>query len=92
MKQVNRNEPHHKKTYLMTYVDSKGADPPAHPRSLSNTFIVHCLESIVHVVDMYEIARLQLASVVEQDGFSLTWSHTSEDRILMTWLKCYMQR
>ena len=30
----------------MPYVNNKGADQPAHPGSLINTFVVHCLDSI----------------------------------------------
>ena len=31
---------------LMTYVNNKGADQPAHPHSLISTFVVHCLDSM----------------------------------------------
>ena len=34
------------KTYFMPYVNNKGADQPAHPRSLISTFVVRCLDSI----------------------------------------------
>ena len=32
---INSHEPCHEKTCLMPYVNNKGADQPAHPRSLS---------------------------------------------------------
>ena len=64
----------------MPYANNKCADQPAHPRSLINTFIIRCLDNIVPVVAMYEIARLQRASVAEQAGLSLTWSYTADDR------------
>ena len=32
------------------YVNNKDADQPAHLRSLINTFIVHCLDSIIPVL------------------------------------------
>ena len=39
-------EPQYEKDLFMPYVNNKGADQPAHPRSLINTFIVHCLDGI----------------------------------------------
>ena len=41
----------------MPYVNNKGADQPAHPRSLISTFLVRCLDSI-SVVSIVEISRL----------------------------------
>ena len=32
---------------LMPYANNKGADQPAHPRSLISTFVVRCLDSII---------------------------------------------
>ena len=51
-------EPGHEKTYLMSYANHKGADQPAHPRSLISTFIVHCLDSILSLDSIAEISRL----------------------------------
>ena len=34
---------------LMPYVNNKDADQPAHPRSLISTFVVRCLDSMIHV-------------------------------------------
>ena len=51
-------EPHHEKTCYMPYANNKGADQPAHPRSLISTFVVGYLDSIIPVVAMYEISRL----------------------------------
>ena len=39
-----------------------------------------CLIPIISMVAISRIPRLLLASVAEQAGLSLTWSHTSEDR------------
>ena len=36
-----------KKMCLMSYANNKGADQPAHPRSLISTFVVRCLDSII---------------------------------------------
>ena len=48
--------------------------------SLISAFVVHCLDGIIPVLAIAEISRLELASVVEQAGLSLTWSQTPEDR------------
>ena len=39
-------EPRHVKTCLMTYANYKGADQPAHPRSLISTFLFAALSKI----------------------------------------------
>ena len=41
------NGPRHSKTCLMPYANNKGADQPAHPRSLISTFVVRCLDSVM---------------------------------------------
>ena len=38
--------PGHAKTYLKPYANNKGADQPAHPRSLISTSVVRCLDNI----------------------------------------------
>ena len=43
---------------FMTYANNKGADQPAHPRSLISTFVVRCLDSIMALVSISEISRL----------------------------------
>ena len=63
----------------MSYANNKGADQPAHPRSLISAFVVRCLNSIISVVSISEISSLQLASVAEQASLSLTWSKTPDD-------------
>ena len=67
------------KMCLMPYANNKGADQPAHPRSLISTFVVHCLDSIMPLVSIFEISKLQLFAVAEQTGLSHTWSNISED-------------
>ena len=69
----------HEKTCLMSYANNKGADQPAHPRSLISVFVVCCLDSIIYLDSIAEISRLWLASVAEQASLSLTWSETPED-------------
>ena len=41
-------EPGHEKMCLMSYANNKGADQPAHPRSLISAFVVRCLDSIIY--------------------------------------------
>ena len=47
----------HEKMCLMSYVNNKGADQPAHPRSLINAFVVHCLDSIISLDSMAEFFK-----------------------------------
>ena len=68
----------------MPYANNKGADQPAHPRSLISTFVVRCLDRIISLVSVLAISRLQLASVDEQSGLSLTWSKTPKTGFLVT--------
>ena len=76
---MNTCEPGHEKMCLMSYANNKGADQPAHPRSLISTFVVHCLDSVMSLSSVTKISSLMLASVAEQDSLSLTWSETPED-------------
>ena len=46
-----------KKICLMPYANNKGADQPAHPRSLISTFVVRCLDSIMSVDTMCKIFK-----------------------------------
>ena len=69
----------HEKTCLMYYANNKGADQPAHPRSLISTFVVRCRDTVISLVSVTKISSLMLASVAEQASLSLTWSGTPED-------------
>ena len=51
-------EPGHEKTCLMSYANNKGADQPAHPRSLISAFVVRCLDSLISLVSISEIPSL----------------------------------
>ena len=64
---------------LMSYANNKGADQPAHSRSLISAFVVCCLDSIISLDSLAKISRLQLASVAVQAGLCLAWSETPED-------------
>ena len=51
----------------MPYANNKGADQPAHQRSLVSTFVVRYLESITP-----QVSISRSVSVTEQAGLSLT--------------------
>ena len=51
-------DPGHAKMCLMPYANNKGADQPAHPRSLISAFIVRSLDSIIFLVSRSEIPRV----------------------------------
>ena len=69
--------PGHAKTCLMPYANNKGADQPAHPRSLISTFVVLCLDTMYTCyIQSFKI----LASFCSLAGwFDLTWSKIPED-------------
>ena len=50
--------PGHAKTCLMPYANNKGADQPAHPRSLISTFVVRCLDSRICILVISNVSRL----------------------------------
>ena len=56
-------QPDHEKMCLMPYANNKGADQPAHPRSLISAFVVRYLDNIISLDSIGKISRLQLASV-----------------------------
>ena len=73
------------------YANNKGADQPAHPRSLISTPVVRCLDSIIPLVSISEVSSLSLASVAEQTGLSITWSQTPKTGFLVTRLSLSLQ-
>ena len=73
---------------VLPYANNKGADHPAHLRSLISAFVVRYLDSIIPILAKSKISRLQLVSVVEQAGLSLTWSETPKTGFLVTRLMC----
>ena len=76
---------------VFPYANNKGADRPAHPRSLISTFVVQSLNSIIpiHVLAKSKISRLYLVSVTEQAGLCFTWSQPPKAGFLMTVLVYY---
>ena len=53
----NISETGHKKMCLTSYANNKGADQPAHPRSLISSFVIRCLDSIISIDSIAEISR-----------------------------------
>ena len=49
--------PGHAKICLMPCANNKGADQPAHPRSLISTFIVRCLDSSICILALSKVSR-----------------------------------
>ena len=47
--------PGHEKTRIMSYVNNKGADQPAHLGSLISTFVVCCLDHIISILAIYKL-------------------------------------
>ena len=66
---------------LMSYADNKGADQPAHLRSLIIAFVVRCLDGAMSLDSVTNTSSLMLASVAEQASLSPTWSETPEDTL-----------
>ena len=59
--------------------NNKGADQPAHPRSLISTIVVCCLDSMICILAISKVSRLQIASVAEQAGLNVTWLKIPKD-------------
>ena len=71
-----------KSVMVHVYANNKGADQPAHPRSLISAFVVRCLDRIIPLVSISEIPSLLAA----QAGLCLTWSQTPKTRRICNWL------
>ena len=50
MELQNICEPGHEKMCHMPYANNKGADQPAHPRSLISVFVVRCQDRMILLV------------------------------------------
>ena len=60
------------KNLFMPNANNKGADQPAHLRSLISAFVIRYQDSLLGMVAIGKILRLLLGSVDEQAGLSLT--------------------
>ena len=76
--------PQCEKTCLQGFANNKGADQPAHPRSLIIAFVIHILESIISRLAISEISTFLLVFVAEQTGLILTSSETLKTGFLAT--------
>ena len=75
---------------VLPFANNKGADQPAHPRSLISTFVVRCLDGRIPVLAKSKFSRLELVCVAEA-GLSLTWPQTPKTDFLVTRLICLQQ-
>ena len=64
------------KICLRRFTNNKGADQPAHTRSLISPFVIRFLESIVSKLATSKISIFSLISVDEQAGLNLTLLET----------------
>ena len=58
----------------LLHANIKGADQPAHIRSLISAFSICILESIISKFDTREISIFLLVPVAEQAGLGMAWS------------------
>ena len=63
----------------MAYANNKGADQPAHPRSLISTIVVRYLDSMICILALFKVPRFMFVSLAEQAGLNLTWSKIPKD-------------
>ena len=62
----------------MVFANNKGADQPAHPRSLISAFIIRLLERMISKLATSEILICWLVSIAEETPLSLTLSETQK--------------
>ena len=62
--------PRREKTCLRRFANNKGADQPAHLRSLVSVFVIRLLESIISRLATSEISIFYLVSIAEQAGLN----------------------
>ena len=67
--------PQREKTCIWGFANNKGADQPAHLRSLISAFVIRFLESIICKLATDDISFFQLVSVAET-GLKLALSDT----------------
>ena len=68
----------------MPYANNKGADQPAHQRSLTSAFVFRCLDRIIPLISLSEISSLYIAPEAKQAGLSLPWSQAPKTGFLVT--------
>ena len=76
LKQILITGPRREKTCLRGFANNKGADQPAHPRSLISAFVIRILDSIISKLATGEISIFYLVCVARETGLSLAFSET----------------
>ena len=69
------------KTCLRGFANNKGAEQPAHSRSLISAFVIRLQERIISRLATSEISLFWLVSVAEETGLSFTFSETPKTRV-----------
>ena len=64
--------------------NNKGADQPAHPRSLISAFVIRFLERIIFKFATSEISTFELVSVAEETDLKLALTETPKTGFLAT--------
>ena len=68
--------PRREKTCLRWIANNKGADQPAHPRSLISAYVICLLESIIPKLATSEISIFKPVTVADETGLKLTLPET----------------
>ena len=66
----------------LVFANNKGADQPAHLRSLISAFVIRLLERIISKHATSKFSIFSLVSVAEETGLSLTLSETQKTGFL----------
>ena len=66
------------------FANNKGADQPAHTRSLINAFVILLQESIICILASSKVSMFQLVSVAEETGLNLALSETPKTGFVVT--------
>ena len=72
------------------FANNKGADQPAHTRSLISAFVIRLLQSIISGLASSEISIFYLVSIAEETGLSLTLSETPKIGFVAPWPILYV--
>ena len=62
--------------FFQGFATNRGADQPAHPRSLISAFVIRCLESIISKLTRNGDSIILLVSSAKQAVLNLTLSET----------------
>ena len=73
-----------RKTCLRGFANNKGADQPAHPRSLISAYVFRFLKTIISKLATCKFSTFYVVSVAEQAGLNLALSETPKTGFLVT--------